>query len=275
MFAKNFDGKVALITGASSGIGAAMAREFSARRGQVALVARRRDRITELASTLTAAGAKALPFAADVTQIEELSQAAKAAAQQLGRIDVVVANAGFGVVGFAERLTVDDYRRQFETNVFGVLNTLYATLPYLKDSRGSFVIIGSVTGYLSLPGNSAYSMSKFAVRSLAEALRNELSVHGISVTHVAPGFVQSEIRTVDNRGNFRPKGKDPIPLWLQMPTDKAARKIVRTVLCRRRELVLTQHGKLIVFLQRHFSWLTYLLIAAFGVRGRREPAVGK
>jgi short-subunit dehydrogenase len=272
MFTKDFTGKTAFITGASSGIGAALAQEFSARHGQVVLVARRMSKITELAQTLSASRGTALPLVADVTDAQALTEAAQLATKQLGRIDVVVANAGFGVVGLAERLTVEDYRRQFETNVFGVLNTLYATLPYLKASRGSFVIIGSVTGYLSMPGNSPYSMSKFAVRSLAEALRGELAAHGISVTHIAPGFVQSEIRTVDNLGNSHPHAKDRVPLWIQMPTHTAARKIVHATLNRKRELVLTRHAKVIVFLQRHFSWLTALLIASLGVRGRRQPA---
>jgi len=173
-------------------------------------------------------------------------------------------------VGPFAKLRLDDYRRQFETNVFGVLRTAYATLDELRRSRGTLVILGSVSGYLAAPSASPYAMSKFAVRALAESLRNELAPEGVSVVLITPGFVQSEIRRVDNRGRFRPEFPDTVPRWLQMPTERAARQIVRAVARRRRERIITAHGKLAVFLARHTPRLLAFLVRRNRL-SRREP----
>ncbi len=206
-----------------------------------------------------------------MNQQGDLEKAATLACEKFGGLDIVVANAGFGVAGYFEKLSLEDYRRQFETNVFGLLRTAYATLTELKKSRGSLVLIGSVTSYVSLPGNSAYAMSKFSVRALAQALRHELSPHGVAVTLINPGFVVSEIRKIDNRGKFHAESIDPVSLWHQMPTDTAARHIVRAVAKRKGEEIITLHGKVIVFLERHFHWLVSLLIRRRGIRSRPEP----
>ncbi|MGH7829386.1 MAG: SDR family oxidoreductase, partial [Candidatus Binatia bacterium] len=125
---KKFQGKVVFITGASSGIGAALAREFARHGARVALLARRRERLERLTKEIEDRGGAALALAADVTVDGEIDAAVQAAVAKWGGIDVVVANAGFGVVGPLKDLTLEDYRRQFETNVFGVLRTIYATL---------------------------------------------------------------------------------------------------------------------------------------------------
>jgi NAD(P)-dependent dehydrogenase (short-subunit alcohol dehydrogenase family) len=267
-----FAGHVVFITGASSGIGAALAREFAREGADVALAARRLDRLEHLAAELRSAGRRALPLRCDVTVDGNLEAAVAATREAFGRIDVVVANAGFGVVGRLETLTLDDYRRQFETNVFGVLRTIYASLPELEKTRGRLVVLGSVSGHLGVPGSSPYVMSKFAVHGLAQCLGHELAPRGVSVVLVSPGFVDSEIRRVDNAGRLRPQAADAVPGWLVMPTAKAARAIVRATARRRREAVITGHGKITVFLQRHVPWLLAGIIRRFGVKGRGEPA---
>ena len=187
-----------------------------------------------------------------VTRDGDLERAVALAVEKFGRLDVAVANAGFGVTGLVERLTIEDFRRQFETNVFGALRTLYAALPELKKTRGVFVPIGSVSGHVSTPTTAPYSMSKFALRTLAETLRAELAPHGVGVTLVSPGFIRTEIRTVDNKGQVHAGAKDPVPGWLQMPAEVAARKIVWAVRRRKRERILTAHGKIGVWAQRYF-----------------------
>jgi len=238
----------------------------------VALVARRRDRLEALAAEIRQTGRRAAVITCDVTRDGDLERAAGEARAALGKIDVVVANAGFGVAGTLERLTLDDYRRQFETNVFGVLRTIYATLDDLKKTRGGLVIIGSVSGHLGVPASSAYSMSKFAVHGLAAALGHELARSGVSVTLISPGFVESEIHQVDNHGVWRPSVHSrPIPAALVMATPTAARKIVRAVARRRREVVITGFGKAAVLLQRHVPGLLAAIIRRFGIKGREEP----
>jgi NAD(P)-dependent dehydrogenase (short-subunit alcohol dehydrogenase family) len=207
----------------------------------------------------------------DVTVDGDVERAAAVARDKLGRLDVVVANAGFGVVGPVARLTLEDYRRQFETNVFGVLRTIHATLDDVRRVRGRIAIVGSVSGHVATPGSSPYAMSKFAVRALAEALGHELAPAGVSVTLVSPGFVESDLRRVNNRGVLREGAPEPIPRFLVVPAARAARQIVRGIARRRREVVVTGHGKVFVFAQRHAPWLVAAVIRTFGVRSRGEP----
>lgn len=268
--AKRLDGKVALVTGASSGIGAEMAREFARRGADLVLTARRWERLEALALELRAQGRRAVVAQADVTADGELEAAVARALDELGRIDYAVANAGFGVAGWFHRRDLEDYRRQFETNVFGVLRTAFAVFDALQASRGCFAIMGSVMSHVALPGTSPYAMSKHAVRALAEALRHEWRTRGVAVTLLAPGFVDSEIRQVDNTGQRDPAADDTIPRWLRMRTDVAARKLVTGVVRRRRETVVTFHGKVGVFLSRHAPGLLDRLVRVFGVRSRRS-----
>lgn len=269
---QRFAGNAVFITGASSGIGAALAREFAREGADVALAARRVDRLDALATEIGKTGRRAVAIACDVTRDGDLERAVDRTRTAFGKLDVVVANAGFGVSGPLERLSLDDYRRQFETNVFGVLRTIYATLTDLRKSRGRLVLIGSVSGHIGVPGSSAYSMSKFAVRGLAASLSHELSPAGISVTLISPGFVESEITQVDNRGVWRAEApKRPVPPAIVMATPTAARKIVRAVARRRREAVITGFGKAAVRLQRHLPGVLATIIRRFGIKGRREP----
>jgi short-subunit dehydrogenase len=269
---QRFAGSVVFITGASSGIGAALSLEFAREGADVVLAARRRDRLESVAAGIGAIGRRAVVAPCDVTREGDLERAAAAGRAVFGKLDVVVANAGFGVTGILERLSLDDYRRQLETNVFGVLRTVYATLDDLKKSRGRLVVIGSVSGYIALAGSSPYSMSKFAVRALADSLGHELAEHGVSVTLISPGFVESEIRQVDNRGILRTEKPAPrIPAPMVMATPTAARKIVGAVARRRREVVITALGKVSVFLHRHAPRLLAQIIRRFAIKGRREP----
>lgn len=266
-----FEGRAVLITGASSGIGAALAREFAREGAGLLLAARRVERLAALAVELERVGRRAVAIGCDVTRGGDLERAVARGREALGRLDVVVANAGFGVVGPLESLALDDYRRQFETNVFGVLRTVYAALPELKRTRGRLAIMGSVLGHIGLPGASPYVMSKFAVRGLAESLGHELARAGVSVTLVSPGVVESELRLVDNRGVLHSEARDRAPAWVRVPAERAARQIVRAVARGRREAVITGHGKATVFLQRHSPWLLAALVRRFGVAGRPEP----
>jgi len=266
-----FAGKTALITGASAGIGRALALQLAREGADVAIAARRLELLEQLARDVEALGRKALPLKCDVTREEEVRAAVAAATARFGALDVVVANAGFGVVGAVEDLSSDDFRRQFETNIFGVLHTVKAALPALERSRGRLALVGSVSGHVTVPGTAAYSMSKYAIRSLADALFHELRPKGVAVTLISPGFIESDFRQVDNKGVHHPEVQDPCPQWLVMPKAAAARKIARAIAGRRREIILTGHGKLAVFLHRHFPWAMSLFFRWTGFKGRREP----
>lgn len=272
----SLQGKVAFITGASSGIGEALAKEFARRGCHLVLTARRLDRLQKLAEELQSPDRGVLFYKVDVSQDGDLEFALKEARAALGKpIDIAVANAGFGVVGSVERLTLDDYRRQFETNVYGVLRTAKTCLPDLKETKGRFAVVGSVNGYVSLPGNSPYGMSKFAVRSLCDSLYHEWRKYGISVTHIAPGFIATEIRRVDNRGVWQSGFKDEVPSFIQMSAESAARKIARAIACRRRERVVTGHGWIFTKIARHVPGFMHFLLKAMNISARFSPANSK
>jgi short-subunit dehydrogenase len=259
-------GKTVLVTGASAGIGAAVARELALHGANLVLAARRRDRLDALAAELRAR-VKAIAVTADVTRDGDLEAAVAEAERTFGGLDIAVANAGFAVTGRIERLTLDDHRRQLETNLFGVLRTIYAALPALKRSRGQLAIMGSVAGHVPTPGTAPYNMSKFALRALAEALHDELAPEGVGVTLLSPGFVVSDIGRVDNKGVRHEEDRSSAPAWLLVPTDRAAREIVAAIETRRREAIIGGHAKLAVFLYRHFPWL---IRAALHLRGTRR-----
>jgi short-subunit dehydrogenase len=242
---------VAFITGASSGIGAATAIAFAREGAHCVLLARRMEKLEETRKAVEAEGVKCLALACDVCDRGALDAAVAKTVALFGGIDIVLANAGFGVSGAATKLETDDFRRQFETNVFGLLDTVYATLPQLEKNRGRLGLIGSVMGRVNFPASGPYCASKFAVVSIAECLYFDLADLGISVTAINPGLVASEIRSVNNKGDYTGK-PDPAPAFLVMPTEKAARQIVSALYRRKPELIITKMAILIIFLNRHF-----------------------
>jgi len=254
-----FRDKSVLITGASSGIGEELAWQLAQVGAKLTLCARRRDRLESLAqriaATLSAATPRPVICECDVTRDGDLDRAVAEAVRAWGRLDVAFANAGFGIAAPIRKLRTDDYRRQFETNVFGVLRTVYAALPELEKSRGNLAIVGSVAGWVSTPGASPYSMSKFALRALADAITPELRAAGVTVTLLSPGFVSSEIRHIDNRGVLHAQSKDPVPPWLVVSTPKAVAEILRALAKGKRERVVTGHGKIIVAVARWAPWI--------------------
>jgi NAD(P)-dependent dehydrogenase (short-subunit alcohol dehydrogenase family) len=252
VMAERFAGKTVFITGASSGIGAELGRQFAREGANVVMTARRKDKLEEVCGPIVAGGGRALPIECDVTDRDSIERAVAETVAAFGGIDVVVANAGFGVNGMFESLTADDFRRQFDTNVFGVLDTIYATLPHLLESKGRLGIVSSVMGRFGAPTSSAYCASKFALCGLAESLFYEFAEKGVSVTCINPGVVESNIRMVDNQNRWKQGRVDPAPAWLCVPAEKACRDIVNALYNRRFEAVITGHGKLITFLTRHF-----------------------
>jgi short-subunit dehydrogenase len=263
-----FRGKAVLVTGASSGIGEELAWQLGRAGARVALAARRAGALEALAQRLVAAGApEPLVAPGDVTVDGDLDRVVADVVRRWGRLDVVIANAGFGVAGAFRDLSVSDYRRQFETNVFGVLRTIHAALPEIDKSRGNVVIIGSVAGWVATPNASPYAMSKFALRALADAVTPELGRTGVTVTLISPGFVASDIRRVDNQGTLHAHAADPIPTWLMMPTDTAVHRILRAVAKGKREAIITGHGKLFVAIERLTPWLSRALKRRLAARG--------
>ena len=266
---RRFENSVVFITGGSTGIGAAVGIQFAREGARVALAARHEDKLAEAVAAVEGAGGESLAAACDVTDCASIDAAVAKTVERFGRIDVVLEIAGFGVNGIFANLTTEDYRRQFETNFFGVLDTVYATLPHLEATKGRLGIVSSVLGTIARPTMSAYSASKFAVTGLSETLAYELPARGISVTCISPGLVASNFRRVDNEGEFREEWKETAPKRFIVPADRAAREIVNALYKRKVHAVITGHGKLGVFAFRHAPWLVRFAIRQ-ATQGRLE-----
>jgi NADP-dependent 3-hydroxy acid dehydrogenase YdfG len=190
----NIEGKVVVITGASSGLGAATARGLSAQGARVVLGARRQDRIQSLAEELTSHGGKAIAVTMDVSDRAQVKRLVDAAVQAYGRIDVMINNAGLMPQAPLERLMVDEWDRMIDVNIKGVLYGIAAALPYMKQQKsGHFINVSSVAGHKVGPGFAVYAATKHAVLALSEGLRQEVKPYNIRTTVISPGAVATEL----------------------------------------------------------------------------------
>jgi short-subunit dehydrogenase len=233
-----FKDKVAVITGASSGIGWAVAKALAAQQCRLGLVARRLDKLETLAAEIRQAGGTCALAAADVAEREPTLQAIRGLAAQLGPIDLLLANAGVGAPTHLNPLNIDQVERMFRVNLFGVIYSIEAVLPGMLDRRqGHVAAVSSLSAYKGLPGESAYCASKAAVNTYMEGLRIQLRSRNIAVTTICPGFVKTPMT-------------DPFEFKMPfiMDADRAAARIVKA-LARRRKVY-------------NFPWPTTLLMKA-------------
>ena len=258
-----FQNKVVWVTGASAGLGRGMALVFAREGGRVAVSGRRQDRLNELVAEIEAAGGVATAIPCDVSDDESVASAVSEVVSRFGRLDVAVANAGFGVGGRFETIGIDDWRRQLDVNVLGLVSTARHALPHLTRSRGRLALIGSVAGIIPGPGSAPYAASKAAVQSIGQTLSVELHGSGVTCTTILPGFVESEIGQVDNQGAFRSDWTDRRPRGIMWPTARAAEVMVTAIEKRKREYVFTIHGRLGALFGRHAPGLIHLLMVRF------------
>ena len=192
---KGIQGKVVIITGASSGLGEATARHLAARGAKLVLAARRTDRLQALAREIEAGGGEALAVATDVVNPAQVQALADQAKARFGRIDVLVNNAGIMPLAPLAKLKVDEWSRMIDVNIKGVLHGIAAVLPTMQAQKsGHIIYIASVAGLkVFSPIGAVYSATKFAVRALSEGLRAE-APEGVRTTIVSPGAVESELK---------------------------------------------------------------------------------
>jgi NADP-dependent 3-hydroxy acid dehydrogenase YdfG len=198
--AESLAGSAALVTGASSGIGEATARLLASRGAHVALVARRRDRLEQIAAEVRQSGGRALVIEADITDPEAAASAVEEAAGTLGRLDIVVNNAGLMLLGEVESSPVEEWERMMEINVMGLLYVSKAALPHLLSAADSgprrvsdLVNVSSVAGRKAGPTRAVYNLTKFGVGAFSEALRQEVTARHVRVSLIEPGVVATEL----------------------------------------------------------------------------------
>ncbi|MEJ2686961.1 MAG: SDR family oxidoreductase [Gammaproteobacteria bacterium] len=191
---QNIDDKVVVITGASSGLGAATARHLCELGATVVLGARRAERIQALAEELSAEGGKALAVTTDVTDAEQVRQLVNAAVDTYGQLDVLLNNAGLMPLAPLERLKTDEWEQMIDVNLKGTLHVIAAALPHMKVRKAGHIInVSSVYGHKVAPGAAVYCATKFAVRALSEGLRQEVKPYNIRTTVISPGAVATEL----------------------------------------------------------------------------------
>ena len=206
--------KVVLITGASSGIGSALAVSLARRGAHLVLLARRADLLENLSAEIKRNGGQALAITCDVREREDVQKAAEATHGEFGRIDVAVANAGIGIEAAAWEIRPNDVAETFAVNMIGAANMVAAVMPFmLAQGGGHLVAISSLAAYRGLPRSAAYSASKAAMSNYFESLRLDLRSKGIDVTTIHPGF----IRTPMTGGE---KAKAPFLMELDAATHK-------------------------------------------------------
>ena len=196
------DGTVALVTGASSGIGAATAGALSAQGATVALAARRKDRLEDLAAEIRAQGGTALVLESDITQEAQATEVVERTVAELGRLDTLVNNAGVMLLGPASGAPLAEWQRMVELNVLGLLYCAHAAIPHLQRAAedgprrvADMVNISSVAGRHARNGNGVYSLTKFGVGAFSESLRQELAKRHVRVSLVEPGATATELAT--------------------------------------------------------------------------------
>ena len=264
--------RTAIITGASSGIGAATARQFARRGWNVALAARREQKLQRVADDCRNDGAAAaLIVPTDVTDRDQVDALVDRTVEQLGRVDVMVNNAGYGLSGRVHELDESELRDIFETNFFGLWYGCVAAARAMVDQGSGHIFnVSSVIGRRGTPFNGAYCASKFAVSGLTESMRVELAPYGVRCTLVCPGLTETEFFDQVVGGSDVHKSSFKAVRGRQTP-DVVARKIVSSVGRNRPQLTFTPGGKVLLWLNKRFPRLVDWMMGKY----YRDVAAGQ
>ena len=244
--------KVIIITGASSGIGKALACECASRGARLVLAARNMDKLNEVGEELTKNGADLLLVQTDVSVEEQCKNLISQAIAKYGRIDILINNAGISMRAIFEELDLNVIRRLMDTNFWGTVYCSKYAMPALLESKGSLIGVSSVAGFRGLPGRSGYSASKFAMQGLMEVIRTENLKKGLHVLVVCPGFTASNIRFTALAKDGSAQGESPRDESKMMTAAETARHICNAIEKRKRTLILTATGKTTFLLNKFF-----------------------
>ncbi|WP_346863765.1 SDR family oxidoreductase [uncultured Draconibacterium sp.] len=246
--------KVVVITGASSGIGKALAEKYAAENFNLVLAARRLERLLELKEQLKSV--EVLPVQTDVSKEEDCKNLIEKAIEKFGKIDILINNAGISMRAAFIDVETDVLRRLMDVNYWGTVYCTKYALPHILEQKGSIVGVISTGGYIGLPGRTGYSGSKFAVRGFLDTVRIEYLRAGLHVLVAAPGFTASEIRKTALVKDGSQQGETPRNESKMMSAERCASIMYRAIKHRRRKMIISfWDGKVIVLTAKLWAWL--------------------
>jgi NADP-dependent 3-hydroxy acid dehydrogenase YdfG len=255
-----FNGKVVIITGASSGIGKACAFEFADNGASVVLAARQENELKKIEEEIKMHGGDAMSVKTDVRNIEDCKMLITKTLEKYKKIDVLINNAGISMRASFEDLDLSVIKELMDTNFYGAVYCTKFALPYLLEQKGTIIGISSISGLTPLPGRTGYCASKYAMDGFFDTLRLETINKGLKVLVVHPGFTSSNIRKAALNKLGVPQNETPRNESKMMSPKEVARIIVKATLNRDKNLILTHQGKLIVWLHKNFPNIADRLI---------------
>jgi len=252
-----FEGKVALVTGSSKGIGKAVARKLLKKGATVVLNGRNSKTLEKARQELSGSGNEVLAIASDVSDSEAFSKTLQQIIDRYGKLDILVLNAGVSTYGDVESVTDEALQHVMNINTNGPFKCARLALPYIRKSKGSIVFISSLAGLHGLPNSSVYCMSKMALTAFAQSLRLELTGKKVHIGIVYVGFTVNEPDKTTIAPDGSIKKLQGRPGWVQQPVNKVAGRIVANIQWRRFRMVLSPIGKVMAFFARYFPrfWL--------------------
>ena len=251
MFVKHaFDGKIIVITGASSGIGEAMAKEYSKLGARVVLGARNGARLSQVAQAICSEGGEAVYVVADVSKEEDCQRLIESAVEAFGGIDILICNAGISMRASFDEVDVRVLHCVMDVNFWGTVYCAKYALPYLQTSKGSLVGISSIAGLHGLPGRTGYSASKFAMTGLLETIRIENLKKGLHVMVACPGFTATNVRYSALTADGSAQGKTPRKESAMMTSEEVARRVAKAIVKRKRLCLMDAEGRMTNFVKK-------------------------
>lgn len=249
----NFKEKVVVVTGASSGIGLALVRDFSKRGARVVLVARSLERLNDIAKSLPN---ESLVVQCDVSVEDECREMVHQTILTFGRIDILINNAGLSMRALFDDVSLDVLHRLMDVNFWGTVNCTKYVLPYIQQSRGSIVGVSSVAGIHGLPARTGYSASKYAMVGFLETIRIENLYKGVHVMIASPGFTASNVRFAALTADGTTQGESPRNEKGMMSAERVAEIIIKGISRRKRLLLMEFQGRATHFVKKIApSWL--------------------
>ncbi len=246
----DFRNKTVVITGASSGIGRALAYEFAARGANVALGARQEDKLRDIGDEIRRSGGSAVWYAADVAVEKDCKTLIDTAVENFGGIDILICNAGISMRALFDDADLNVLHRLMDVNFWGTVYCTKYALPYIQQSRGSIVGVSSVAGLHGLPGRTGYSASKYAMTGFLDTIRVENLKKGVHVMVACPGFTNTNVRFAALTADGSPQGETPRDEGKMMSAEEVASRIIKGIARHKRLLLMEFEGRATNFIKK-------------------------